>query len=313
MQYYCPVNKKIYIPKQKYIVYLLTTKSQHLYNFPDLGNLFLGCRAKHQPGPLTDIRDTPGPDGQLQNEAWHSFSHCCSKTSVSKPPFPTSQSICWMKTSLNIQIPLELRWVQIQGWLSCLAGLHDVVPQLPHSIPGPHLRLQLHRASPAAWGVPERPHWAALPSALVSPFSSSSSSCYGCLPSHISGMIQLRESTKWSFLGERHEQQVSSENSSNLLSQPKMVITWTRHVIKATNQSHWIHLFSPHSLALSGGGSFESSWNHGIGSPNYTWVSAVKSDSRYVFFKLKIRKLLSDPFPVLCAYFLLQRFVWNHW
>lgn len=36
MQYYCPLNKKIYIPNQKDILYLLTTKSHHLYRFPDL-------------------------------------------------------------------------------------------------------------------------------------------------------------------------------------------------------------------------------------------------------------------------------------
>lgn len=91
---------------------------------------------------------------------------------MSKPPSPTSLSIsvniCWMKTSLYIQIPLELRWVQIQGWLLCLAEIHAVAPQLPHSIPGPHLRLQLHQASPPACRVPERPCSAAVLSVLVS-------------------------------------------------------------------------------------------------------------------------------------------------
>lgn len=84
------------------------------------------------------------------------------------------------------------------------------------------------------------------------------------------------------------------------------------HVIKATNQSHWIHLFSPHSLAFSGEESFESSWSHVMGSPNYPWVSAVKSDSRYSS-NLKSENLCQTLFQFFVPIFLLQRFVWKYW
>lgn len=155
MQYYCPLNKKIHIAKQKDMLYLLTTKSQHLYRFPDLAQeTFLGCRAKHQPGPLTDIRDPPGQWWPAPE--WSSFSYCCIKTTMSKrlPPQVRASLLTSVGWRLYIQIPLELRWVQIQGWLLSLAEIHDVAPQLPPSIPGPHLRLQLHQASPPAWGAP---------------------------------------------------------------------------------------------------------------------------------------------------------------
>lgn len=133
-----------------------------------------------------------GSDSQLQSEARHSFSHCI-KPSMSKPPAPTIQSIsaniCWMKTSLYIQIPLELRWLQVQGWLSCPAEIHGAAPQLPCSIPGPHLRLSSTELLLRRVGLRRDPLSCC---ALSSAQPSQLSGC-GCLPSQTWGMIQLRE------------------------------------------------------------------------------------------------------------------------
>lgn len=48
IEHYCPLNKKIYVPKQKDVLYLLTTKASLFYpNIfifarPSSGNLLLG-------------------------------------------------------------------------------------------------------------------------------------------------------------------------------------------------------------------------------------------------------------------------------
>lgn len=81
--------------------------------------------------------------------------------------------------------------MQIQGWLLGLAEVHYVLLSfLAAFLPTPEAAAPPSFSS-SVWGSPETPlSSAAVPSALLSPLSSPG---YGCLPSQISGMIQLRE------------------------------------------------------------------------------------------------------------------------
>lgn len=91
--------------------------------------------------------------------------------------------------------------------------------------------------------------------------------------------------------GERHEQQVSSENTSNLPSQPPTVITL--HCISLRPRFSLAELICSIliHLLLSEGSDLKAAEITALG--HQTWASAVKSGSRFALFRLKTRKLPS--------------------
>lgn len=236
---------------------------------------------------------------------------------MSKPPAPTIQSIsaniCWMKTSLYIQIPLELRWLQIQGWLSCPAEIHDAAPQLPCSIPGPHLRLSSTELLLQRVGLRRDPTQLLCPQ-LCSALSAlwlwlppqpdlGNDSAQGInkmeFPPSGRGM-----SSRWAV---KYQHPAVTALECHYL---------TPQVIKAKiSHTEFICSVLIHLLLVEGN-HLKAAEIMASGHLTTHEFQVSSQISGMYSSNLKSENLCQTPFPVLHAYFFckdLQRFVWNYW